>query len=46
MERTAELIRRSQDGDKEARDTLIQENMDWSTMWSAVSWEGERRPRI
>ncbi|MEI3524810.1 MAG: SigB/SigF/SigG family RNA polymerase sigma factor [Eubacteriales bacterium] len=27
MERTAELIRRSQDGDKEARDTLIQENM-------------------
>lgn len=28
MERTAELIRRSQDGDKEARDTLIQENMD------------------
>lgn len=27
MERTAELIRRSQDGDKEARDTLIRENM-------------------
>ena len=27
MERTAELICRSQDGDKEARDTLIQENM-------------------
>ena len=27
MERTVELIRRSQDGDKEARDTLIQENM-------------------
>lgn len=27
MERTAELIRRSQEGDKEARDTLIQENM-------------------
>ena len=27
MERTAELIRRSRDGDKEARDTLIQENM-------------------
>ena len=27
MDRTAELIRRSQDGDKEARETLIQENM-------------------
>ena len=27
MERTTELIRRSQEGDKEARDTLIQENM-------------------
>ena len=27
MERTAGLIRRSQDGDKEAREILIQENM-------------------
>ena len=27
MDRTAELIRRSQDGDKEAREILIQENM-------------------
>ena len=27
MERTLELIRRSQDGEKEARETLIEENM-------------------
>ena len=27
MDRTEELIRRSQDGDKAARDTLIEENM-------------------
>ena len=34
MERTLELIRRSQDGEKEARETLIEENM--GLVWSMV----------